>query len=326
MTPNSNLSGSARRALRAAAHHLDPVVTIGQAGLTPAVMHEIDVALTAHALIKVRVSSDDRAEREAHLARVCGQLRCEPVQHLGKLLVLWRNREGDEAEAATPIEDAPRKPGRGPRKALPAKDPAARPGSQSRRRDAGSGYPSREPYTHEPARREGWAPRDRRGAARAGGRGADGWGEDTARGFGGDDGRRAAGARRAPSGRDPGGGAFGASAQRGRWTGRRDDDTDSGFAPRPPRAPRGTTGSAGPKTGGRSRWGERRPREDALPEGSTESRRRAASFAGGQRDEFTGKPRGFAPRGGVRASSRPAGTARTSSATSPKPRTRRRPG
>ena len=323
MTPNSNLSGSARRALRAAAHHLDPVVTIGQAGLTPAVLHEIDVALAAHALIKVRVSSDDRAEREAHLAHVCKQLRCEPVQHLGKLLVLWRNREGDEAEAATPIEDAPRKPGRGPRKALPAKDPTARTGSQSRRREPGSGYPWRESDSIEPARREGWAPRDRRGAARAGGRGADGRGEDTARVFRGDEGRRAG---RAPSGRDPGGAAFGSNAQRGRWTNRRVGDADSGFAPRVPRAPRGTTGSAGSKTGERSRWGERRPREDALTEGKTESRRRAAPAAGGQRDEFTGKPRGFVPRGGVPAARRRAGAARTSSATSPKPRARRRLG
>lgn len=325
MTPNSTLSGSARRALRAAAHHLDPVVTIGQAGLTPAVMHEIDVALTAHALIKVRVSSDDRAEREAHLARVCEQLRCEPVQHLGKLLVLWRNREGDEAEAAPPIEDAPRKPGRGPRKALPARDSAARPASQSRRREPGSGYPSRESYSNEPARREGWAPRDRRGAARAGGRGADAWRDDTARGFGDDGGRRAARAGRAPRDRDAGDRAFGSDTRRGRWTGRRDDEADSGFAPRPPRQPRGMTGSTGTQTGQRSRWGERRPREGAAPDASPGGRRRVPA-AGGQRDELTGKPRGFAPRGGTRPASRPAATPRTSSAASAKPRTRRRLG
>lgn len=319
MTPNSTLSGSARRALRAAAHHLDPVVTIGQAGLTPAVLHEIDVALTAHALIKVRVSSDDRAEREAHLARVCEQLRCEPVQHLGKLLVLWRNREGDEAEAATPIEDAPRKPGRGPRKALPTNESAARPAPQSRRREPGRGYPSRKPDSNEPARREGWAPRDRRGAARAGGRGTDAWGDDAARGFGGDGGRRTG---RAPEDRGAAGTAFRSPAQRGRWTGRRDDDADGGFAPRPPR---GSAGNASATTSGRSRWGERRPREGAPVGGPSEGRRRAPAAAG-QRDEFTGKPRGFAPRGGVRPSGRAAGTSRTSSAASPKPRTRRRLG
>jgi len=51
------LTPSQRRALRAKAHHLDPVVTIGHHGLTPAVLHEIDVALLAHELVKIRVFS-----------------------------------------------------------------------------------------------------------------------------------------------------------------------------------------------------------------------------------------------------------------------------
>ncbi|TAG23874.1 MAG: hypothetical protein EAZ37_17475, partial [Burkholderiales bacterium] len=94
MTVNSSLSGSARRALRAAAHHLDPVVMIGDKGLTPSVLHEIDLALTSHALIKVRVFADDREVRETFLTEICSKLTCESVQHLGKLLVLWRNADG----------------------------------------------------------------------------------------------------------------------------------------------------------------------------------------------------------------------------------------
>lgn len=84
------LTPSQRRELRARAHPLHPVVAIGHAGLSPAVLHEIDVALTAHELVKVRVHSDDRDEREAHLAGICESLEAAPVQHLGKLLILWR--------------------------------------------------------------------------------------------------------------------------------------------------------------------------------------------------------------------------------------------
>jgi RNA-binding protein len=122
-----------RRDLRARAHHLHPVVSIGQHGLTPAVLHEIDVALTAHALVKVRVHSDDRDAREAMLAGICGQLHAAPVQHLGKLLLLWRPRDedGHEDEVVKPVKRAPgdapaARNRKGPR---PAKDvqPAAEP-------------------------------------------------------------------------------------------------------------------------------------------------------------------------------------------------------
>jgi RNA-binding protein len=84
------LTTSARRAHRADAHHLNPVVLIGGDGLTPAVVKETDLALRAHGLIKVRVFSDARDEREAMLASLCDQLGAAPVQHIGKLLVLWR--------------------------------------------------------------------------------------------------------------------------------------------------------------------------------------------------------------------------------------------
>ena len=79
-----------RRALRADAHHLDPVVMIGGDGLTPAVLKEADSALKAHGLIKVRVLGDDRTAREAIYAQLCDQLNAAPIQHIGKLLVLWR--------------------------------------------------------------------------------------------------------------------------------------------------------------------------------------------------------------------------------------------
>ncbi len=77
-------------ALKAQAHHLNPVVMIGQHGLTESVIKETDAALTAHELIKVRVLGDDREERVQMCAALCEAVDAQLVQHIGKLLVLWR--------------------------------------------------------------------------------------------------------------------------------------------------------------------------------------------------------------------------------------------
>ena len=84
------LSTAERRAKRADAHHLNPLVLIGNDGLTPAVQKEVDAALNAHGLIKVRVFSDERETRESIFATLAETLGAAPVQHIGKLLVLWR--------------------------------------------------------------------------------------------------------------------------------------------------------------------------------------------------------------------------------------------
>ena len=84
------LSPAQRKDRRAEAHHLDPVVMIGGDGLTPAVNKEVDAALNAHGLIKVRVFSDERATREAIFTSLTDTLNAAPIQHIGKLLVLWR--------------------------------------------------------------------------------------------------------------------------------------------------------------------------------------------------------------------------------------------
>ncbi|MDE2081022.1 MAG: YhbY family RNA-binding protein [Burkholderiales bacterium] len=84
------LTPAQRKEHRSEAHHLDPVVMIGSDGLTPAVSREIDAALKAHGLVKVRVFCDDRAAREAMLATLADGLGAAPIQHIGKLLVLWR--------------------------------------------------------------------------------------------------------------------------------------------------------------------------------------------------------------------------------------------
>ena len=104
--PAIQLTPAQRKEHRAAAHHLDPVVAIGNEGLTPAVRKEADAALKAHGLIKVRVFSDDRATREAAFQELADVLNAAPIQHIGKLLVLWRPKPPKERTA-----DEERKPG-----------------------------------------------------------------------------------------------------------------------------------------------------------------------------------------------------------------------
>ncbi|HSV58061.1 MAG TPA: YhbY family RNA-binding protein [Variovorax sp.] len=88
--PAIQLTPAQRKVHRAEAHHLDPIVMVGGDGLTPAVKKEADAALKAHGLIKIRVFSDDRLAREAMLQELADELDAAPIQHIGKLLVLWR--------------------------------------------------------------------------------------------------------------------------------------------------------------------------------------------------------------------------------------------
>ena len=98
--PAIQLSPAQRKEKRSDAHHLDPVVLVGGDGLTPNVVKEVDLALKSHGLIKVRVFSDDRAAREGFLHILADQLDAAPIQHIGKLLVLWRPiPEKEDAEA-----------------------------------------------------------------------------------------------------------------------------------------------------------------------------------------------------------------------------------
>ena len=93
------LTPAERKEKRGDAHHLDPVVMIGAEGLTSAVLKEAEAAIRSHGLIKVRVFSDDRAAREAMLLELADKLDAAPVQHIGKLLVLWRPVEDAAADA-----------------------------------------------------------------------------------------------------------------------------------------------------------------------------------------------------------------------------------
>lgn len=95
------LTPAQRSDLRSQAHGLDPVVMIGDSGLTPAVMKEIDASLNAHGLIKIRVLGDDRDARVAHYETICTDLGAAPVQHIGKLLVVYRPKKELTKEVKT---------------------------------------------------------------------------------------------------------------------------------------------------------------------------------------------------------------------------------
>ena len=90
------LTPAQRKEHRAEAHHLDPVVLVGGDGLTANVKKEIDAALNAHGLIKVRVFSDDRLARDEMFKTLADELNAAPIQHIGKLLVLWRPKPAKE--------------------------------------------------------------------------------------------------------------------------------------------------------------------------------------------------------------------------------------
>jgi len=120
------LTPALRRELRARAHALHPVVAIGHAGLTESVLQEIDVALKAHELIKIRVHSDDRDVRESMLATACTTLDAAPVQHLGKLLIVWR--PAPKKEAPVPKRAAKPRRERAPGTSAPAAAPRRRAG------------------------------------------------------------------------------------------------------------------------------------------------------------------------------------------------------
>jgi RNA-binding protein len=120
--PALKVSPAERADLRSRAHALKPVVLVGAEGLTDAVLAEIKVHLAAHQLIKIRVFGDERDERVAIYDQICDELKAAPIQHIGKLLVIWKPEAAQPAtksaktkRAALPSarEAADEKPRRG---------------------------------------------------------------------------------------------------------------------------------------------------------------------------------------------------------------------
>ena len=82
-----------RQYLKGLAHALEPVVMIGDKGLSSGVIKEVNNSLNAHELIKVRVLGDDRQLRISLIDELCNLTNAALVQHIGKLLVLYRAAE-----------------------------------------------------------------------------------------------------------------------------------------------------------------------------------------------------------------------------------------
>jgi RNA-binding protein len=95
-----NLTPAERSVLRAEAHGLKPIVLVGESGLTPSVMKEIELGLDSHGLIKVRVFGDDREARIEMYETICEKTGAAPVQHIGKLLVLYRPKVDAEKSSS----------------------------------------------------------------------------------------------------------------------------------------------------------------------------------------------------------------------------------
>ncbi len=92
-----SLTSQERAHLKARAHALRPVVRVGHGGLTDAVLAEVDRALTAHELIKVRIDEPDRHARAALGEVLCGRADAAAVHRVGKVLILWRPRPAEPA-------------------------------------------------------------------------------------------------------------------------------------------------------------------------------------------------------------------------------------
>jgi putative YhbY family RNA-binding protein len=103
------LTSARRSELRAKAHDLAPVVMIGDKGLTASVIAEVERALRAHELIKVKAVTDDREARVAWMAEICAHLGAENIQLIGKMLVLWRaNPDKAPKPEKAPPKSAPK--------------------------------------------------------------------------------------------------------------------------------------------------------------------------------------------------------------------------
>jgi RNA-binding protein len=267
--PAPSLSSAERRALRARAHELDPVVMIGDAGLTDAVLAEADRALGAHGLIKVRIFGDDRDARQSMAALLEARTGSALVQAIGKLVVLWRPRAQDTGPiGAGPTVPAPARK----RATLSVPKKLAAEGKPAPKRRARPGVPRATPV-EAPARRS------RAPLGRPVGPGL----------------RAARGALDPSVARPaPGGASSGARTGRPPAAGGR---TAAGAGVRPGGGPAGRTGSAGPARRGTD------PKAGRGPGGRAPSVAPARDGLGARpaRKGASGTPRGDGPpaRGGA---------------------------
>lgn len=86
------MDSSLKKSLKAQAHHLKPVVLLGAKGLTPAVLEEVNIALTAHELIKISIKGMDKKEKTNSAELICKELSAAVVQIIGNIAVIYRKK------------------------------------------------------------------------------------------------------------------------------------------------------------------------------------------------------------------------------------------
>jgi RNA-binding protein len=85
-----SINSKQRKALKTKAHHLKPVIRIGQHGVSEGVVAETHIALDTHELIKVQIQQGERAERHAAIETLCQQTQAELVHAIGKIFIIYR--------------------------------------------------------------------------------------------------------------------------------------------------------------------------------------------------------------------------------------------
>src|SRR5512134_390561 len=126
----NELTALQRKALRARAHALNPILQLGEKGLTDAVIAEIDRALAHHELIKVRAAPLNRDVRQVAIASICERTGAHAIQHIGKILVVYRQKPPPEPAAEKPTRSA--RPGSRTSSRRPASPPPPRRRTPSR--------------------------------------------------------------------------------------------------------------------------------------------------------------------------------------------------
>ena len=96
------LSSARRRALRAQAHHLRPVVQVGQAGITLGVINAVRAALARHELIKISINSESPTDRERGATQLSATTGAHAIQVIGRVLILFRRSERPRAQPVPP--------------------------------------------------------------------------------------------------------------------------------------------------------------------------------------------------------------------------------
>ena len=142
-----------RSELRARAHTLDPVVIIGDKGLTDEVLAEIDRSLNAHELIKVRAATGDRDARQLWMEKICERLQADAIQQIGKVLVIYRENSDKPPEKAAARAEPVRRSG--------TDDPRKRKRAELKRKLEATTRTSR-PRSRTPSPRPESVPRRRR--------------------------------------------------------------------------------------------------------------------------------------------------------------------